>query len=167
MRLGTVAQLAAVHGEAIRTNPGVRLQRPLAAHSGTGHRRASVLGKSPDKSMQGHILDGSPTAEQGLFGAEKAVLEALALLSDMEALALLNDKLAGMDVSNVDEALRKEVLAKLSKKEAPENKKAMITSGAYKEGPPLPPVGRSQRPKPMSPRAHGQNGDSEKNIHWI
>ena len=100
MRLGTVARLATVHGEAIRTNPGVRLQRQLAAHSGTGHRRGSVLGNSPDKTMQGHILDGSPTAEQGLFGAEKAVLEAL---------ALLNDKLAGMDVSNIDESLRKEL----------------------------------------------------------
>ena len=75
MRLGTVTQLAAVHGKAIRTSPGVRLQRPLAAHNGT-RVRGSLLGPSLDKSMQGHIPDDSLTAASNFCGAAEAFLEA-------------------------------------------------------------------------------------------
>ena len=110
----------------------------------------------------------------------------MVLSNDMMVLiALLNDKLAGMDVSDGDrKALRKEVLAKLGDEEAPESKKeiklGLTTSGAYEEAFPLPPpspVGSSQRPRPVSSRAHGRNSDSEKhvaatcgvknNIQWI
>ena len=149
MRLGTVTQLATVHGEAICTNPGVCLQMPLAAHSGVAHRRGSMIGHSLNESLQGHVLGGVPSAKQGFFGAAKAVLEVL---------TLLNDKLTGMDASDVDcEALRKEVLAKLSNEEAP-------TTSANEEGPPLPPVGLSPRPRPPSSHARRQNSDSEKRI---
>ena len=75
MRLGTVTQLAAVHGKAIRTSAGVRLQRPLAAHNGT-RVRGSLLGPSLNKSMQGHIPDDSPTAASNFCGAAEAFLEA-------------------------------------------------------------------------------------------
>ena len=75
MRLGTVTQLAAVHGKAICTSPGVRLQRPLATHNGA-EVRGSVLGHSPDESMQGHIPDSSPTAASDFWGVAEAILEA-------------------------------------------------------------------------------------------
>ena len=135
MQLGTVAQLIAVHGEAIRTSSGVRLQRPLAAHNDV-QTRDSVLGHSPDKLMAKHVPtpDRSPTAES--------------------------------DVGDTFVAA-----------EAPEDQEGLTTSGADEEAPPTPPAGLSQRPRPMSLCARGQNGDSEgrsvvthglKNaVHWI
>ena len=170
MRLGTVTQLATVHGEAICTTPGVCLQRPLAVHSGVAHRRGSMIGHSLNESLQGHVLGGVPSAKPGFFGADKSVLEVL---------TLLNDKLTGMDASDVDcEALRKAVPAKLKEVLAkPSNEEAPTTTSANEEGPPLPPVGLSPRPRPPSSHARRQNSDSEKriaaahgledNIHWI
>ena len=142
MRLGTVTQLATVHGKAICTNPGVCLQRPLAAHSGVAHRRGSMIGHSLNESLQGHVLGG------------------------VELTGMDPYKLTGMDASDVDcEALgkavlakHKEVLAKLSNEEAP------TTTSANEEGPPLPPVGLSPRPRPPSSHARRQNSDSEKRI---
>ena len=138
MRLGTVTQLIAVHDKAIRTSPGVRLQRPLATHN-SARVCGSVLGHSPDTFMQRHIPNGSPTAVPDFVGAAEAVLD------------------------------------------APEDKTeiqlGLTPSGADEECPPLPPVGPSHRPRPVSSRARGQNSDSEKriaaahgledNIHWI
>ena len=70
-----MAQLVAVHGKAIRTSPGVCLKRSLAVYNGA-QVRGSLLGPSPDKSMQEHIPDGSPAAVHGFCGAAEALLEA-------------------------------------------------------------------------------------------
>ena len=93
MRLGTVTQLAAIHGKAIRIGPGIRLQRPLAAHNGA-QVRGSVLRHRPDQLMQCHIPDGSPTAEPDLCGALEAVLEAPEDKKEVEL---------GLTTSNTDE----------------------------------------------------------------
>ena len=93
MRLGTATQLTVVHGKAVCTSPGVRLQRPLTAHNSTGVR-GSVLGHSPDKLMQGHILDGSPTAESDLCVAAEVVLGAPEEKKEMKL---------GLTASDIDE----------------------------------------------------------------
>ena len=130
MRLGTVTQLVAVHGAAICTSPGVCLQRPLETHDGARVRK-SVLGHSSKNSVQGHILDRSPTAALG----------------------------AAQDKKGIELGL------------------TTTTSDADEEAPPLPPVGFSQRPRPVSLCAHGKTRGPEghivaihgpeNEIHWI
>ena len=85
-------QLAAVHGKAIRSSPGIRLQRPLAAPNGA-QQRGSVLGHSPDTLIHGHIYDGSTTAELVFGGAVEAVLEARENKTEIEL---------GLTTSDVD-----------------------------------------------------------------